>query len=387
MSSKELEGRKPSAPGAKTVLVLPAWYPTEEHPLAGPFVRDHARAAARYGHDMIVVVDAGPRDDVRGIFKLSVVRDGQLTIVQVFSRPGWERFAYAPAVMVLARRLRRAGRPVGVLHGHVHWMGWAAVELGLVLRRPAVISEHSTEWPSKTMRKSSLRRARLAFPHAALVCPVSTALQRAIEAYGVHGRFRVVSNPVDTSVFYPAEPLPIAEATRLVNVALHGPNKGLDILLRAFKSLISRHPGLRLDLVGEGPLTPDLQRLATDLELDGCVRFLGPMDPRGVAEALRRSHIFVLSSLVETQGIAVMEALCCGLAVAATRADGVSEVVDNGYESVLAAPNDPDALASAVEEVLGRYAELDRAYFARRAAERFSLDAVGGAWDEIYRSL
>lgn len=387
MTEQPLESAGPRSPGARTVLVLPAWYPTEENPLSGPFVRDHARAAAQYGHDMVVVVHEGPRDDVRGLFKLRTDRDQDLTVVRVSARPGWERFAYVPAVMLLARRLGRAGRKVDVLHGHVHWMGWAAVELGLILHRPAVISEHSTEWPSRTMRASSVRRARLAFPRAALVCPVSVALQQAIEAYGVHGRFRVVSNPVDTSVFYPASPLPDLPPTRLVNIALHGPNKGLDILLRAFKLLGARHPELTLDLVGDGPLTPALRQLAADLELSNRVRFLGSMDPAGVADVLRQSHVFVLSSLVETQGIAVMEALCCGLAVAATSAAGVPEVVGDGDESVLAPPNDPDALAAAIGEVLGRYDQLDRAGFARRAAERFSLGAVGRAWDEIYRSL
>ena len=336
---------------------------------------------------MVVVVDEGPRADVRGLFKLRFEQDDGLTIVRVSARPGWERFAYVPAVMFLSRRLRKAGRKVGVLHGHVHWMGWAAVELGLILRRPAVISEHSTEWPSRTMRASSVRRARLAFPRAALVCPVSAALQQAIEAYGVHGRFRVVSNPVDTSVFYPADRVPATPPTRLVNVALHGPNKGLDILLHTFKLLLARHPDLTLDLIGDGPLTPDLKRLAAELELGPRVRFIGPTDPEGVAAILRQSHVFVLSSLVETQGIAVMEAMCCGLAVAATRAAGVSEVVGDGYESALVPPNDPEALATAVEDVLGRYEELDRAGFARGAAERFSLDAVGRTWDEVYRSL
>lgn len=379
--------RQTADSGAGTVLVLPAWYPTEQNPFEGPFVRDHARAAARFGHDMVVVIDDGPREDVQGLFELRTEQDKELTIVRVSARPGWERFAYVPAVTYLSRQLRKAGRKVGVLHGHVHWMGWAAVELGFILRRPVVISEHSSEWPTRTMRPSSVRRARLAFRRAALVCPVSSALQQAIEAYGVHARFRVVSNPVDTSAFHPGERLLPGPPTRLVNVALHGPNKGIDVLLHTVKSLTARHPDLTLDLVGEGPSTPDLKRLATDLGLTDIVRFLGPLDPAGVADVLRRSHVFVLSSLVETQGIAVMEALCCGLAVAATRTTGVPEVLGDGPESALAAPNDPDALAAAVEEVLGRYDEIDRAKSARRAAERFSLDSVGRTWDEIYRSL
>ena len=44
----------------RTVLVLPAWYPTARQPLLGPYVRDHARAAAEFGHRMVIVVDEGP---------------------------------------------------------------------------------------------------------------------------------------------------------------------------------------------------------------------------------------------------------------------------------------------------------------------------------------
>jgi L-malate glycosyltransferase len=379
--------REEGAVGGRTVLVLPAWYPTQTQGLAGPFVRDHARAAAMFGHDMVVFADDGSRADVRGLFEFVTEQDGAVTVVRFAAKPGWRRFVYGPAVLLLARRLAGAGRSVSVLHAHVHWMGWAAVPLGFVLRRPVVISEHSTEWPGRTMKKGALRLARFTFSRAALVCPVSEALQRAIEAYGLRARFRVVSNPVDTSVFYPGESLPSDQPTRLVNVALHGENKGLDILLRAMKLLITRRRTLTLDLVGEGPLTPELQRLTAELQLEDHVRFLGPMDSAGVANVLRESHVFVLSSLVETQGVAVIEALCCGLAVAATRAPGVPEVVGDGDESVLAQPNDPDALAAAIETVLDRYPKLDRAGSARRAAERFSLEAVGRVWDEIYRSL
>ena len=73
--------------------------------------------------------------------------------------------------------------------------------------------------------------------------------------------------------------------------------------------------------------------------------------------------------------------------MAATNVGGVPEVVQDRYESVLAAPNDPKALAEAVETVLKRYPELDRTAFARNAASRFSFDAIGRIWDEIYAAL
>jgi glycosyltransferase involved in cell wall biosynthesis len=371
----------------RTVLVLPAWYPTAREPLSGPFVRDHARAAASYGYDVVVFADEGPSPDVRGLFRLRTEQDGALTVVRFAARPGLARIVHLAAVMLATHRLAREGRQIALIHAHVHRMGWPAVLTGALLRRPVVISEHSTEWPNRAVRGVPLLRARLAFSRAAAVCPVSLALQHDIESYGIHARFRVVPNGLDTSIFHPQEQFQEVAPTRLVNVALHGPNKGLDVLLRAFRLLKTRRPELTLDLVGDGPLTPHLRELAAELGVESGVRFLGPLDPAGVASQLRGSHVFVLASLVETQCIAVMEALCCGLPVAATRVGGVPEVVRDGFESQLAAPNDPVALAEAVETVLQRYPELDRATFARQAAERFSLGAIGRLWDEIYRSV
>ena len=71
------------------------------------------------------------------------------------------------------------------------------------MRRPFVVSEHSSEFGWSGIRKGALRRARIAFSRADLVCPVSEYLRGQIEARGVKARFRVVPNAVDTELFRP----------------------------------------------------------------------------------------------------------------------------------------------------------------------------------------
>jgi glycosyltransferase involved in cell wall biosynthesis len=365
--------------------VLPAWYPTAQQPFNGPFVRDHARAAAAYGHRAVVFVAEGPSEDVRGLFALDYEQDADLRVVRCTWRPSTHRVAYLLGVLAVARRLAREGTPVDVLHAHVHRMGWAGVLAGALLRRPTVISEHSSEWPAGTLSAAALRRARIAFRRAAVVCPVSVALRKAIECYGVRARFRVVPNAVDTATFHPPARPPAGPPTRLATVSLHVEVKGIDVLLRAFATLAGRRPELTLDLVGEGPLTPELEQLAHELGLGERVRFLGSVEPAGVAEVLRSSHVFVLSSRNENLPVALLEALCCGLPVVATNVGGVPEVVTD--EGVLTQPDDPEGLAEAIGMVLDRYRQFDRPAIARRAASRFSLEAVGKDWDEIYRAV
>jgi glycosyltransferase involved in cell wall biosynthesis len=62
-------------------------------------------------------------------------------------------------------------------------------------------------------------------------------------------------------------------------------------------------------------------------------------------------------------------------------------VVVTGDDGVLAPPGDAAGLAAAIDEVLRDYARFDRADIATRAAARYSFKAVGGIWDEVYRSL
>jgi glycosyltransferase involved in cell wall biosynthesis len=367
----------------RTVLVLPGWYPTAQQPLAGPFVRDHTRAAAAYGHRMAVFVDEGPRPGLRRLFELAEERDGPLRVFRFRYRQGAGRAVHLPAIIRLVRRLSRDGTPVDLIHAHIHRMAWPAAIAGGLIRRPFVVTENSSEWPRRTIAPHALRRARRSFPRAALVCPVNRRLREAIEAYGVHGRFRIVPNTVDTAVFNPAGRRADDGSTRLVNVASHLEVKALDVLLRAFARASERRPDLRLEQIGAGPLTADLKALAAELGIDDRVHLAGTATPAEIAESLRLARGFVLSSLSENMPLAVLEALCCGVPVAATDVGGVSEAV--GADGQLAPPGDPDALASAILSVVER--SFDAEEIARRAGDRFSFQAVGGVWDEIYRSL
>jgi glycosyltransferase involved in cell wall biosynthesis len=249
-------------------------------------------------------------------------------------------------------------------------MGWAAVLVGTALRRPTVITENSSGWPRHLMTAGEVRRARIAFPRAALVCPVNRRLQEAIESYGVRGRFRIVPNTVDAQLFHAGQADASTKPWRLVNISLHVEVKGLDVLLQAFSRL--KHAEATLELIGEGPLTPKLKELAKELGLHDRVRFAGLATPPEIAARLRASDAYVLSSLSENMPLAVLEALCCGLPVAATDVGGVPEAVGRD---------------GAIGAVLDEYERFDRADIARRAAARWSFEAVGRVWDEIYRAL
>jgi glycosyltransferase involved in cell wall biosynthesis len=134
--------------------------------------------------------------------------------------------------------------------------------------------------------------------------------------------------------------------------------KGHATLLRAVALLRERGVGLRLRIVGDGPLWPVLQRLTHELALGDTVSFLGPLTAAEVRVEYDNADIFALACIElengDRDGIpnVILEAMAHGLAVVSTTGSGVAEAVVDGRSGLLAAPGDPHAFAAALTRVL-----------------------------------
>ena len=132
----------------------------------------------------------------------------------------------------------------------------------------------------------------------------------------------------------------------------------------------------KCDVAGDGPARQELQALASELRLNGHVRFLGFR--RDVRTLPPSAGLFVLCSLSEGLAISILEAMAAGLPVVATDVGGNGEVVRHGETGLLVPPQDPVALAGTVDALLAD-PDRRRAYGAagrRDVAARFSWPAV-----------
>jgi glycosyltransferase involved in cell wall biosynthesis len=190
-------------------------------------------------------------------------------------------------------------------------------------------------------------------------------------------RARVIHNGVDVARFRPAAGPRGSGPPTFVTVAYLIPDKGIDVLLRAFAR--ARVGGARLRIVGDGPVMPDLQVLARELGLGGRVLFVGLRND--VPDQLRQADVFVHPTFRDGLPNAPAEAMACGLPVIASRAGGVPELVEDGASGLLVPPGDVDALAAAIERLAGdgalRAALGESAR--ERVVDRFSVEACVGA--------
>lgn len=143
----------------------------------------------------------------------------------------------------------------------------------------------------------------------------------------------------------------LSEDVKVVGtVARLVPIKGHKYLLQAIPKIVKEVSGVKFLLVGDGPLRAELESLADELGIADYVIFCGLRDD--VPEILSILNLFVLPSLNEGMGKAIIEAEAAQLPVIATSVGGIKEIVVDGVTGLLVPPKDSDGLASAIIRLL-----------------------------------
>jgi glycosyltransferase involved in cell wall biosynthesis len=187
-----------------------------------------------------------------------------------------------------------------------------------------------------------------------------------------------IHSSVDLEQFSPRAKAPaileafgLRENTEVVGmVARIHRRKGFDYLLQAIPMLIDKGVDRKFLIVGKGH--ERFQGEIAELGIEAHV--ISPGHRRDVADILSVIDIFVLPSLEEGLGIAILEAMAMGKPIVSTRVGGIPEAVEDGINGILVPPADTRAIAAALRELLndkekaGRMGRESR----RIAEERFS---------------
>jgi len=172
-------------------------------------------------------------------------------------------------------------------------------------------------------------------------------------------------------------------------IGRHVPQKGFDLLLRAFARLVA-DPGINQDLIlaGDGTEHASLVALAHELSLGDRVRFTGRVDHATAMKLFAGCLFFVLPSRHEPFGIVNLEAMAAGKAVVATRVGGVPEIVHDNVNGLLVPPEDETRLAQAISTLAG--SETLRESMGTAAAQharRFEWSKIAAEYLHCYEQV
>ena len=151
--------------------------------------------------------------------------------------------------------------------------------------------------------------------------------------------------------------------------------KGLQYYLEAIARLSALYPDAVFKIHGEGPLRDELTAHAVKLGLDAEAIFAGMFARQELTDILTSTDIYVSSSILEGQSLALVEAMAHGCPIVATRVGGAAELIEHGLNGLLCPPADSEALAANIE-LLIESPEL-RAAIGREARRTYEGGAYG----------
>ncbi|MBL0170014.1 MAG: glycosyltransferase family 4 protein [Gemmatimonadaceae bacterium] len=249
---------------------------------------------------------------------------------------------------------------------------------------PVVVSERIDPRHHDIGRAWSLLR-RLTYPSASALVVQTEAVRRWADDIVSPARVAVIPNPLRPI----AGPTTAAGARDHIVVALGRlvPQKGFDVLIRAFAMLASEFPSWQLRILGEGPERSALQSLVDTLGLVERVTMPGrTADPD---RALGAAAVFALPSRYEGFPNALLEAMSQGCACVATRCDsGPSDLLADDAAGCLVPVGDVLHLAETMAMLMEDGALRTRlGGEAQRAATRFAPAVVLSAWDAVLSTV
>jgi len=255
----------------------------------------------------------------------------------------------------LALRVRRAARDADIVHTHlVH-----ADVYGAFGARRLVSTKHNDD----PFRAGAFRFVERALARrAARIIAITESLARfQVERVGLpRDKVEVIHYGLDAVPpawgTNPPDPVPL-DARVLLAVCRLEPQKGVDVAIRALRDV----PGAHLVVLGEGPQRAELERLARELDVPVYL----PGRVPDVTAWMRRADVLVHPARWEGFGLALLEAMLASRPVVATRVSSIPEIVVDGETGLLVPPDDPAALASALNRVLA-----DPAGYGERGQER-----------------
>lgn len=217
---------------------------------------------------------------------------------------------------------------------------------------------------------------------------VTLLTQNALPFYPAAQGYRsiVIPNPVLTP-----DPDVVSEqlmpTPSLIAMGRLRPQKGFDLLLKAFAQIQAKYPDWHLTILGEGTMQAELEELRSQLGLTERVHLPGSV--KNVNAYLRQAELFVLSSRFEGFPMAICEAMACGLPVLSTDCvSGPRDIIRDGIDGVLVTVEDVDALAIGLDSLMSDPLKRQQlAQAAPQVLERFGVDRVMGIWTDAVKQV
>jgi glycosyltransferase involved in cell wall biosynthesis len=345
-------------------------------------VESLARALRAQGHEAVLVTPEMPN-----------YRDAEEDVVRVPSLPLPTRTSYRLTIPYLPRAIGA----LSIVHTHGPFVtGWLGAHAARRLRVPLVFTYHTqleayahyVPFEIHATRGAATTLTRTYANGADLVIVPTTAMERRLRTFGVRSRIEVLPSGIDVAAFARGRRNAELRArlgarddeSLILSVGRLGREKNVELALDAFARLGDEKA--RLAIVGDGPHREALERHAVRAGVAARTTFAGELPRAQLPDAYASAEAFVFTSVSDTQGLVLVEALAAGAAVVAVDTPQARDVL-GGAATLVAA--DPQAVAAGLASALGGHGRGRAA--GAGVARSYDGSLLGGRIVALYEEL
>lgn len=394
------------------VFFIPSWYPSASDPLPGIFFREQALALVKHTLDINMGISTwGQNDDrlllwakepLKNLSKIhkrrtmaddvSELTEGRLTEYFCPAFTWSSKLLKGNMSNILKaniKNLKAFQKKYGkadLIHAHV---GFPAGHIARLISEKEKISYMITEQMSPfphryyvDKRGDLIPALRQAYLHSSQNIAISHALAQAMRKQDIHN-ITVIPNLVDEDFFKPAPEKRPNEKFTFFSLGRMVPQKGIDILLKAFAQLQTE---AKLHIGGDGPYLSAYKQMAADLKISQNIQWLGSLDKSRARVEFQQCDAFILPSRHESMGVVFAEAMACGKPVIATICGGPEEFIDTST-GFLVPTGEAGPVAEAMEKMMKEQPDFDPEVIRKKFEARFSSRVVVHQISTLYHRL
>lgn len=383
----------------KHVLIIPSWYVNSYNQISGSFFREQAIALAKNPKLKVGLISVQPIG-IKPIIKTKkfIFRRGYLLDNNVhtyfFEYPHLlrnESIAESIRLNIFKKIFKKYVNENGlpdIVHLHSFYAGEMAIWLKGVFKIPYVVTEHSTAFSRQILTYKQKELAEKVFTQSKLNIAVSHQFKNLLEQlFSIN--FYYLPNIVDNYFLNlnPKQKLECSSNFIFINIGFLDKKKNQSLLINSFYKSFFTNKNIKLWIVGDGPEYSNLEKLIERLELTEQVTLFGRVSRKEVKRLLSQAHVFVLSSLVETFGVVIIEALAMGLPVIATKCGGPETIINDERLGILVETNNVNQMQKALQQMYWDYKNFNFEYLVGYVKNNYTEEIVINKILSIYQKM
>ena len=373
-----------------TILFLSSWYPTRLFPFRGDFVKRHAKAVGLYTNVLCLHVVKGQNLKRKYEIVENNSEDNLVEVILYFNSQWLSKLKYIYYYIRGMQYIQKMYGKPDLIHANVLYpIGIVVFLLSSIYKIPYIFTEHWTGFLNGTYQRINFLKRRFynyIGKKAKKVIPVTANLRKAMTVSGVHAKYAVIPNVVETKVFQ-HQSKPDEYKKSILHVSnIRDDHKNISGLLRSISKLRLMRQDFVLNIINSEE-NEALIEISDALGLTGkYVNFCGKKEYAEVAQYMAKSAFLVLFSNYENLPCVIVEAFASGLPVLSTDVGGIKEHLDK-EKGILIEKGNEEQLVDKLNFMLDHYQDYDKQLLANYAYENFSFDKVGYKYLKIYQEV